>query len=242
MMSNINIGLRHILPIYPFLAILASALFSGEELLGRPSKKLIIPLLLCAWHAGESAWAHPDYLPYFNEIARGREDDFLADSNLDWGQDLARLGRFMNETELASILLYYQGGPHASRFDVTTGLLPPTHPDVGWVAIGVNEFNGVVDAPSFDLLRNREPVDRVGKSILLFRLSPEEIFNMARLQDRWLTREDRALPRGVSDQPRNGQRLGERVGDPATTALFGNWPDVGLWPVPAIAYRGFPLR
>ena len=107
MMSNINIGVRHILPIYPFFAILASALFSGEELLGRPSKKLIIPLLLFVWHTAESAWAHPDYLPYFNEIARGHEDDFLADSNLDWGQDLARLGRFMNETGLESILLFY---------------------------------------------------------------------------------------------------------------------------------------
>lgn len=178
MMSNINIGVRHILPIYPFLAILASALFAGEARLGKPGKKLIIPLLLLAWHAGESLWAHPDYLPYFNEIARGREHEFLADSNLDWGQDLARLGRFINETELESILLYYQGGPHAGRFGIKTGLLPPTHPDVGWVAIGVNEFTGVVDAPSFDVLRGREPAGRVGKSMLLYRLAPEEIFNV----------------------------------------------------------------
>jgi hypothetical protein len=242
MMSNINIGVRHILPIYPFFAILASALFGGEELLGRPSKKFIIPLLLFVWHAGESAWAHPDYLPYFNEIARGHEDDFLADSNLDWGQDLARLGRFVNERELDSMLLYYEGGPHADRFGVTTGLLPPGHPDFGWVGIGVNEFKGVVYAPSFDPLRNREPVGRVGKSILLFRLKPEEIFNMARLQAPWAPPEHRALSQGLGKHPRNGQRLGRLVGTPTATAVFGNRPDVGLRGVPAIADRGVPLR
>ena len=42
----------------------------------------------------------------------------MADSNLDWGQDLARLGRFMDETKLASILLYYQGG--LTRADSTS--------------------------------------------------------------------------------------------------------------------------
>ena len=52
-------------------------------------------LALAAWHAAESLVAHPYYLAYFNQLARGHEDRVLADSNLDWGQDLALPGRLM---------------------------------------------------------------------------------------------------------------------------------------------------
>ena len=55
--------------------------------------------LLLAGHAA-SLTAHPDYLAYFNEAARGKEREFLGDSNLDWGRNLVRLGRYVQQHEI----------------------------------------------------------------------------------------------------------------------------------------------
>ena len=90
--TNINIGIRHVLPLYPFLAMLAAAPLGERVLFRRPVRKAGILLgLVLPWYVIESAAAHPDYLPYFNQTVRGQEEEYLADSNLDWGQDLGRL-------------------------------------------------------------------------------------------------------------------------------------------------------
>ena len=173
MAANINIGVRHILPLYPFLAIVAAAPFRGADRIGgRPGRGMAIPLLLLAWHAGESLWAYPDYLPYFNQIARGRELEFLADSNLDWGQDLARLGAHLEDKGIESVTLVYFGRTDPKLMGVDVSPLPDSHPDFGWVAISVNHLLGVEGRfPAAEALRRREPQDRVGKSIRLYRMA-----------------------------------------------------------------------
>ena len=93
MPGSLNIGVRHVLPMYPLMAILASSVFSLNRSGSLPSRlRMTLAGLLLAGHAAASLGAHPDYLAYFNETARGKEHEFLGDSNLDWGQDLARLG------------------------------------------------------------------------------------------------------------------------------------------------------
>lgn len=160
--AAINIGLRHVLALYPFLAILGSAVFVTHH-----RWLTIMALTLGAWHAAESISAHPDYLAYFNEIARGREEQFLVDSNLDWGQDLARLGRYLDEHHIDSVYLSYFGNSSPAKMGVKAIELGDQKPEGGWIAVSVTDW-----AEKSDLLwlRHHRPVARIGKSIWLYHL------------------------------------------------------------------------
>jgi len=172
--SNLNIGIRYVLAIYPFFAILASALWSDDPPRVRRTTALAAAsLLLVAWHMVESVAAHPDYLPYFNQIARGREEHFLADSNLDWGQDLARLARYAQQHRIDNFQLSYFGASSPAKLGVPYSPLSWSHPQPGWAAVSVNHLVGIeVDPRVSRWLRERRPDARVGKSIFLYYLSP----------------------------------------------------------------------
>ncbi|HYM10420.1 MAG TPA: hypothetical protein VEU62_06800, partial [Bryobacterales bacterium] len=172
-------GIRHVLAIYPFLAILASGVFS-EAL--RPERRaravMAAGLALLGWHAAESIVAHPDYLAYFNEIARGREVRFLADSNLDWGQDLARLGRYMRERHIESVQLSYFGLANPDLLGVRH---QPFAGRPGWTAISVQHLLAMRGDPVHGpWLRARQPDVKIGKSIWLYEVSPAEAAARAR--------------------------------------------------------------
>src|SRR4029453_3512534 len=133
--TNLNIGHRHLLPIYPALCILAGgAAFWLQPLFGRtltaeaqsaqsrrqqragvraqrttPGPRSrpygvmsIATLALIAWHIAESVTIRPDYLAYFNQLAGGPAEGYkhLADSSLDWGQDLPALKRWLDREGL----------------------------------------------------------------------------------------------------------------------------------------------
>jgi len=102
--ATINIGHRYILPIYPFIAMGAAYLFSRTS--GRTLKTVMIVML--ASHAGSSTNAYPHFISYFNEVAGGRLDGHLhlADSNLDWGQDLLYLRDDVSSRRAAGVAVY----------------------------------------------------------------------------------------------------------------------------------------
>jgi hypothetical protein len=88
LMSHLNIGHRHILPTYPVIFIAAGWLGRCLDW-HRPIVTLLV-LSLTSWHIGASLTARPHYLAYFNEIIGGSKNGwrYLADSSLDWGQEL----------------------------------------------------------------------------------------------------------------------------------------------------------
>lgn len=92
--SHLNIGVRHLLPIYPALYILAGAVI----LLPRRAWMLSGVAALLGWHAVESALIRPHYLSYFNPILGGpaRAYRSYVDSSLDWGQDLPALKHWLD--------------------------------------------------------------------------------------------------------------------------------------------------
>jgi len=95
--SHIHIGLRHILPTYPPMFILAGA---SAALLKRPSRSArCVPPVLVALLVAGSLSVHPHYLAYFNRIAGGPANGHrhLVDSCLDWGQDLVNLKNWLEE-------------------------------------------------------------------------------------------------------------------------------------------------
>jgi hypothetical protein len=93
--SSLNIGHRHLTPLYPAIFILCGVCVHWRV---RAARLLWIVCFLVAWHVVESLLAHPDYLAYFNPTV-GRRNAYrhLVDSSLDWGQDLPSLKRWLEE-------------------------------------------------------------------------------------------------------------------------------------------------
>jgi hypothetical protein len=116
MTSRIDLGIRYILPIYPFLyAAIAIAL--ARVVIDK--RRAIAVGVLIAWHCVASLIAYPSYLSYFNELIGGNRnaDRFLIDSNLDWGEDLRRLAIWCDEQHIAFIRIdYFGGGEPAYEF------------------------------------------------------------------------------------------------------------------------------
>ena len=81
MLGNVNIGVRHILPVY-----LAMAMLAGAGLVRLAQKNAFVAAFMVLWTALSGGISHPDYLAYFNEFALGDPESFLVDSDLDWGQ------------------------------------------------------------------------------------------------------------------------------------------------------------
>jgi hypothetical protein len=159
MKAHIDIGIRHLLPIYPLMAIFCGRLGGLFERIRSGKEPRTLPVavtslaILVVWFAVDSAVVHPRYLTYFNEIAGGPKGGsrFLVDSNLDWGQDLMRLETALRKHNppIQSIALAYFGTaePGAYRIDsipldtdpsnVPLNMKPPV---AGWVAASVSDL------------------------------------------------------------------------------------------------------
>lgn len=114
--SSLALGLRYILPVYPFLytsiaVLIVLAVRSAAN--AREQRAMVAAVtLLLAWHVGEAVATYPNYIGYFNELIGSRDnaDRFLIDSNLDWGQDLKRLANWVEAEHISRINIDYFGG------------------------------------------------------------------------------------------------------------------------------------
>jgi len=116
--SNLNIGVRHLLPVFPFTFILVSVMtmnFLREPFL---RLKYFVLALLILWQAISVVSIYPHFLAYFNEIAGGSNQGYIytVDSNLDWGQDLKRLKKWVEEKGIDKIYVDYFGGGDAKYY------------------------------------------------------------------------------------------------------------------------------
>ncbi|MEK9158334.1 MAG: glycosyltransferase family 39 protein [Patescibacteria group bacterium] len=186
--SNLNIGIRHLMPIYGFLYILVAGQF--KNILGQLNFKkwpTIVVTILCVWYAGEFVSVYPYYLTYFNEFAGGPSGGhrYVVDSNVDWGQDLWRLGDFVKENEITTIYsdyfgwadpTYYLGstfnGIRGGRFTSKQSFLAE-NPNGGWLAISSTFYqeSGATDK-SYAWLDKIKPKTIIGNSILVWHIVP----------------------------------------------------------------------
>jgi len=174
-LSRAQIGLRYVLPAIPFLCLAGGAGAAAaidRSPAGTPWRRAAgtIVALLLAWHAGEALSIHPYHLAYFNEAAGGPDRGYrhLVDSNLDWGQDLVGLARFMRQRGLDRINLYYFGTADPAYYGITRNVPPQP----GWFAISATHLMGVY-LPDRDYLapfRTMPTQATIGHSILLYRL------------------------------------------------------------------------
>jgi hypothetical protein len=182
---GLQIGHRHLLPVYPFLFVAAGEAAAWLWPWRRPAG-LALAAALLAWYAGGSLYNHPHHLAYFNEIGGGPANGWrlLVDSNLDWGQDLKRLAGWMRANGVPRIKLSYFGSADPSYYGIDAEALPgyraphathvtrEVHPgDV--VAVSATHLQGVyVDPEDRALLarfRALPPIGRAGWSILVYR-------------------------------------------------------------------------
>ncbi|HYB61976.1 MAG TPA: glycosyltransferase family 39 protein [Methylomirabilota bacterium] len=175
--TRIDLGVRHILAIYPPLAVLAGYAASECLALARRTWRpvLILPIVLVAWVVAGSWMARPDYLAYFNQFAGAHPERILAESDLDWGQDLYRLSDRLRGLHVDRVSIRYFGTAPLEKaglppYSMLSPDVPTTH---GYVAVSVRfltlEYarNG-----SFAWLKNRPPHEIVGKSIYLYNFDP----------------------------------------------------------------------
>ena len=164
MVSRISIGIRHILPIYPFLAICAAV--AAMELWRR---KKWIAIALLAWFFIATAIAHPDYMAYFNELAGSHPENIAVDSNLDWGQDIRRLADDVRRNHISHLYVNVFGD--WQRFHMPAEELQRGRRVTGWVAVSEMElkFGGPNNrGEGYEWLDAYRPVRRIGKSIRLY--------------------------------------------------------------------------
>jgi hypothetical protein len=176
LVSHINIGVRHVLILYPFLVLGAShAIAHAWRCLRRVSDRdwagvgCAAAGGLVAWQLGTLWTANPDYLPYFNE-AVPHPERVLVDSDLAWGHDLRRLERRLRELDVPSFSFAYLGTADLSRetFPPLTRL-PPNQRATGWIAI--TELARVHSLRGYAWLDAYVPIERIGKSICLYYIS-----------------------------------------------------------------------
>ncbi len=117
--SKLNIGVRHLLPVFPFTIMLVSSIITKwlKENKFQKAKYAIIACLL-VFGAYSTYSVYPSFLSYFNEAVGGPKQGYkyVTDSNLDWGQDLKRLKIWLDQNNIQSIYLDYFGGSDTSYY------------------------------------------------------------------------------------------------------------------------------
>jgi hypothetical protein len=116
---------------------------------------------------------HPDYIAYMNEFGGSQPERILVDSDVDWGQDMKRLGDRLHQLGVTKIHFrlfnrgYLLAGYPFPEVDqnVPQGDVPPE----GWTALSVMDWK-VSGSPAWaDRLK---PEERIGRSILLYYVQP----------------------------------------------------------------------
>ncbi len=194
--STLNIGVRHLLPVYPFAILLVSGRLSVliEWLRAHDRVRLqwftLAIAVLLGWYSFESVHVWPSYLSYFNQLAGGPSGGyrFVADSNLDWGQDVKRLGQWADTNHIDKIALDYFGWSDPayylqSHYVYTTGSYWRDAKDFinrnttdGWIAISATFYQEATNraepgASTYRWLMDYEPVTVIGNSIFVWHVT-----------------------------------------------------------------------
>jgi len=189
--GDLNLGYRHLLPTLPLLYIWAA------QRLGRvrpQAWRRLWPAMLL-WLAVDTAMISPHFLAYVNPLGGGPEQGWrvVADSNIDWGQDLKYLSAYLEQhSPEVPLWLSWFGSSYPERYGITDyrplpGL--PHHfnlwfepapfdavqPEPGLYAISVSNLVELplMEKHFFDAFRMREPDVRIGYSIHIYYVAPE---------------------------------------------------------------------
>lgn len=155
---NAQIGIRYYLVVFPFVYIFSGSLFQNWQKCSRPA--LWWTYSGCLYLLISTLSYFPHHISYFNELVWNREQayHYLADSNLDWGQDELYLIRYLHDHPKA--------------------IFDPGKPASGEIIINVNQLLGVRGGLNqYRWLRNNyKPVGRIAYSYLIFQVDPNNLY------------------------------------------------------------------
>jgi len=194
--ASLNIGVRHLLPVYPYTFMLVayeicrwlggSGGTTFDSTFVSRTKGIWIAALLI-WQCLSVVHVYPAFLAYFNEVGGGPGEGgrYVVDSNLDWGQDLRRLRRFVDTQGIDRIAVNCFG-TSSERYELGEKLIPwrsAFGPSEGWLAVSATVLKvaqarwdpglGHKIEDSYQWLEGQEPVAKIGYSIFVFDLRPK---------------------------------------------------------------------
>ncbi len=187
--------MRYVLPAYPFFFVwmgrVAGVPKGGPSRPPSPARRRGLLVLLLAWATASSLWAYPHSLAYFNESVGGpRNGHFhLLNSNIDWGQDLLYLKRWLEAhpaVRLDGLAYAYSRAIPPEVFGLPTAPVPPDPgwrksgaasggphgPQPGWYAVSVSLLHDRNDR--FKYLYDFRAAAFAGYSIVLYCITPED--------------------------------------------------------------------
>jgi 4-amino-4-deoxy-L-arabinose transferase-like glycosyltransferase len=191
--ASLNLGIRHLLPVFPFTLMLVARelawwLARGPNASGRVLRRtgvrgLMVAVLLL-WQVVSVLRVYPSFLAYFNEAAGGPAGGarYVVDSNLDWGQDLRRLRAFVEAHHIEQIAVDYVGGG-SPAYELGAKYIPwgsAKGPYPGWLAVSISllqfaqaRWDQALDHPAAEAyawLQGPAPIAQIGYSIAVFDL------------------------------------------------------------------------
>ncbi len=189
--STLNLGYRHILSTVPLMTIYTAQIVAWPRLRSGWVRRGLGVLL--AWLVITAVAIFPHHLAYFNELVGGPSNGYryLVDSNLDWGQGLKHLRRYLTEHGIDDLWLGYFGTADPAYFLEASGIhhrslfapsstnpaegFAPINPAPGWYAISATVLQGPFspEPDLFDWFRRHEPVAKVGYSIFVYRVEAD---------------------------------------------------------------------
>jgi len=181
--TKLDIGVRHVMPVFAFLAMLsavgairlwnvrpARAHDSQTESRAALLAGRAAVVVLLAWSIVSSARAHPDYLSYFNELGGSNPANILVVSDVDWGQDFTRLSTYLSEQQIKHISVasdnYFD--PAALGFPETVRL-KCGDTATGWIA--VEERRARLHPECYQWIASKPLKAYVGKTMRVYYLA-----------------------------------------------------------------------
>jgi hypothetical protein len=174
--SHLNQGHRYMIPLYPML-ILAGCDQLAARLKGRIAPMVAVGAVLLASQAWSSLTIAPHYLAYVNSFSGGPENAWrlMADSSLDWGQDLPDLAAYLKAHDRGPVAIKYFGTALPEAYGVSADeieRLQGRPEEYGVLALSVTYLDGLhlSGRDPFKDFRRLEPVAQVGHSIMVYDL------------------------------------------------------------------------
>jgi len=187
MQSPMNVGIRHILPVYPYLFILIGVA-AAKAAAHWPRPAIAVIGILFLGLATETYAAFPDYIPFFNVAVGGERGGLklLDSTNVDWGQELPALARWQQINPNRQMYLCYLGFPEPHYYNIHYVNLPGSHtendmpiPEIDAnpvVAISAELLQGGGIDPAtmqlYEPFRHIKPIEVLGGAIFIFDAPP----------------------------------------------------------------------
>ena len=167
LLTKLQLSVRYILPLYPLFFIYVSKIVNlkvKREMLLRSTL-----IALSIWYMLESVIIHPHYISYFNQLAGGPDNGwrYLRDANIDYGQDLPALARYIKTHDIDKIKLAYFGSADPAYYGIIYSDLDQTdlrRPGEQVYAISANYIDRA------EWMKEIRPTAKAGYSIFIYDL------------------------------------------------------------------------